>query len=441
MLASFWEQFLQYISAEKESNPIFYSLLKQLKPVEIGEKKVVLSCSNQGVALFLQKKLALLEKHLSLFLNKKTTIEVVLEEKKKQVKAPLLNFEPSIEDVFKKAGLNDSYTFDSFAVSSSNQVAYAAANAVSDHLGKAYNPLLLYGGVGVGKTHIAQAVARHSLEKNQNKKVFFCPGDLFTNELIESIREKTTMKFRKKYRNLDLLIVDDVQFIAGKVTVQEEFFHTFNNIISAGKQVILTSDRHPREIKNLEERLRSRFSGGLTVDIGQPDFELRTAILLIKAKEKNIQIDLESAKLIAEQVQESRSLEGVLLSIYAKTLTGGGVVNLEAVEAFFSSRSLTDKKNISPNDVIKTVCMYYDIKQTHIKSSQRSERFSLPRQIVMFFLRNSLGLTFEEIARLLKKKDHTTIIHGVEKIKKMITKDVVFKQEVDRLSQSIHIST
>lgn len=443
MLASFWFDFLQHVSDEKEKNPIFYSLVKQLKPLELAEHKIVLGCDNQGIAMFLQKKLPLLEKRLSSYLKQKTVVEITTTEKRKKEEPPLLRFEPTIEDVFKKAGLNSSYTFENFAVSSSNQVAHAAAMAVSEHIGKAYNPLFFYGGVGVGKTHLAQSIARKTLEKKRTKKVFFCPGDLFTNELIESIREKTTPRFRKKYRGLDLLIVDDVQFIAGKNTVQEEFFHTFNYIISSGKQVILTSDRPPNEIRNLEERLRSRFSGGLTVDIGPPGFELRTAILLIKAREKNIEIDLESAKLIAEQVGESRGLEGVLLSMYAKTIASGGKINIETVELYFSTsfEENNNKKGATANNIVRGVCSYYDVKQSHIKSRARNSRVVLPRQIIMFFLRQNLGLTYEEIARVLKRKDHTTVMHGVGRVKKLAIKDVVFKNELDRLRSSFYIST
>ncbi|MBI2034585.1 MAG: ATP-binding protein, partial [Candidatus Levybacteria bacterium] len=289
------------MAQEKEKNPVIYSLIKQLHPVELTEETIVLSCENQGFAYFLQKKIPTIEQRLSVFLHKKIRVEIVVVPKKRVYEAPLLRFEPSIEDVFKKSGLSGKFAFDNFAVSSSNQVAYAASQAVSNNIGHAYNPLFLYGGVGVGKTHLAQAVARKVLEADQNKKVLFCAGEHFTNELIEGIRNKNTSAFRKKYRRLDLLVIDDVQFIAGKNTVQEEFFHTFNAIVSSGNQIILTSDRPPIEIKNLEDRLRSRFSGGLIVDIQAPDFELRTAILLIKAKEKNIEIDIEIAKIIAEQ--------------------------------------------------------------------------------------------------------------------------------------------
>lgn len=437
MLSSFWSGFLRFVEKNGKENPIIYSLLRQLQPVEMGETRLTLACQNPGFVFFLQKKVPLIEGFLFDHLHKKMRIEIVVKAKNKKQEPPLLRFEPTIEDVFRKSGLNGKYSFDNFAVSSSNQVAYAAAQAVSDALGKAYNPLVLYGGVGVGKTHLAQAIAQKVLTRKPNKKVLFSPGDLFTNELIEAIRGKTTPAFRRKYRNLNLLVIDDVQFIAGKNTVQEEFFHTFNAIVSSGGQVVLTSDKSPHEIKKLEDRLRSRFSGGLIVDIQSPDFELRSAILLIKAREKNIEIDLEVAKLIAEQIEDSRSLEGTLLSLYAKTLSNGGRVNLDAVEDFFVRTTERKSRRISPQDIIKTVCNYYNVRRSQLKSPSRVETISLPRQIAMYLLRKELGLKFEQIAFLLKRKDHTTILHGFEKIKNLLVRNDVFKKEVDRIINTL----
>lgn len=441
MLLSIWEDFLKTVYSKKDENPIVYSILRQLQPTELTDNKIILSCENQGVHFFMQKRLPQIEKYLFEFFKKKVSIEIVVTAKKKKEDAPLLQFQPSIDDVFKKSGLNGKYSFDSFAVSPTNQVAYAAAIAVSDRLGRAYNPLFLYGGVGVGKTHIAQSIARKILEIDPKKKVYFCPGDQFTNELIEGIKEKATSRFRRKYRHLDLLIVDDVQFIAGKNTIQEEFFHTFNAVVSSGGQIILTSDKPPSAIKNLEDRLRSRFSGGLIVDVQEPDFELRTAIILIKAREKNIEIDMEAAKLISEQVTDSRALEGTLLSLYAKTLGNGDKVDLETIEDFFRGHKKKRVKKVYPEDVIKAVCSYYNIKISHLKSAYRSDAIALPRQIAMFLLRKELGLKYDEVAFHLKRKDHTTIMHGVEKITRMLARDEGLKQELDRIKSLLELST
>jgi chromosomal replication initiator protein len=444
MVETFWTQFLQSVEKEQKDIPVLYSLLKQLVPIDLTDTTIVLGCDNQGMIFYLEKKRAEIEAVLNQYTTNKLVVAFTVTEskkKKKETKAetPLLAYKPSVVDIAVRSGLNPKYNFDNFAVSSTNQVAFAAAQAVAANMGKAYNPLFLYGGVGVGKTHLAQSVARKILEggEEKEKKVYFCPGDQFTNELIESIRERTTPKFRKKYRGLDLLIVDDIQFIAGKDTVQEEFFHTFNSVVSGGGQIILTSDRPPSEIQKLEDRLRSRFSGGLIVDIQEPDFELRTAILLIKAQEKKINLDIEAAKIISENTHDTRALEGTLLSIYAKTLGIKEGIDRGTVEAFFHNRLEIQKKRVTATDVIKGICTFYNVKQSHLKGSTRDSTIVLPRQVCMYILRIHLRLKLEEIAYILKRKDHTTIIHGAEKIARMATKDNEFKAEIDRIVQSV----
>jgi len=446
MLSDLWDQLVNSFfkpRTNQEKPPIIHSILRQTKLIELTETKAVVECDNPGVKIFLDKRITDVENHFFLILKKKIKIEFVVAEKKTKKPSPLFTYQPKIDDLLTKSGLSIKYSFDNFAVSSTNQVAYAAAQAVVKNPGKSYNPLFLYGGVGVGKTHLAQAVARKILENDSKKKVFFCPGDLFINELIESIQEKTTQKFRKKYRHLDVLVVDDIQFIAGKDRVQEDFFHTFNSIVSAGGQIILTSDRPPNEIKKLEDRLRSRFLGGLTVDIQSPDFELRTAILLIKAKEKGILLDIEAAKVIADQITDCRALEGALLTIYANFFVKEKKerIDLTTVEAYFSNQQKTNQKKITPEDVLKTVCSYYNLKPTQIKSPARVSNFVFPRQLIMYILREHLKIKQEEIARFLKRKDHTTIIHGVEKIRQTILKNPLVKEEVDNIIKNIFSST
>lgn len=444
MLPSLWSGFLNSFEKVNGEVPVIVSILKQLYPIELTEGGLVLGCGNIGVKMYAEKRIKELEDRLSLHLKSKIKVVIVVQPKKQKAatsETPLLTFQPSMDDVFSKAGLHAKYRFENFAVSSTNNVAFAAAQAVSKNIGASYNPLFLYGGVGVGKTHLAQSVARVALEKNPNHKVYFCPGDRFTNELIESFQDKSTVRFRKKYRNLNILAIDDIQFIAGKQAVQEEFFHTFNTIVSSGGQVILTSDRPPHEIKNLEDRLRSRFSGGLIVDIQAPDFELRTAILLIKAREKEIELSIDAAKVIAEQVSDTRALEGTLLSIYAKTLGKKEGIDLEDIEGFFQHKDERKKQKVSPHDIIKAVCSYYNVKQSQIKGSERTENLSFPRQIIMFLLRHELGLKYEEIAHMLKKKDHTTVLHGSDKIGAMLIKNPSFKEEVDRIIKSLSLST
>ena len=443
-LNSFWNEFLTKIKENQGESSVFYFVLKNTKLEKITDNELIINCENLGIKKYLEPRIDKIEEAIYHFFKKKVKVGLVLQPtpKKNAPTPPLLSFEPTIDDVFAKAGLNKKYSFENFAVSSTNQVAYAAAQAVVNNLGSAYNPLFLYGGVGVGKTHLAQAVARKILEFDQKKKVYFCPGDNFTNELIEAIRDKTTTRFRKKYRHLNLLIVDDIQFIAGKTHIQEEFFHTFNSIISSGGQIILTSDRPPEAIKNLEDRLRSRFSGGLIIDIQPPDFELRTAILLIKAKEKNINLSIEAAKFIAEKINDTRALEGTLLSVYAKTLGKKDVVDLEIVDDYFAyNQKQNQSKKILPTDIIKAVCSYYNIRQSHIKSNRRTESLALARQIAMYLLRRELNLKLKEIADLLKRKDHTTVLHAYEKISSMLMRDQNFKKDIDNICQSLKLST
>ncbi|MFA5770613.1 MAG: chromosomal replication initiator protein DnaA [Patescibacteria group bacterium] len=442
LISSYWEGFLKKLEEKEGKNSVLVSLLKQAKIVNITDDKITLSVVSQGTYDFLEKRIDKIE--IDFFEHSQKKIEInftVKAPSKKNIVPPLLSFEPSIEDIFAKAGLNKKYNFDNFAVSTSNQVAYAAAQAVVKNPGSAYNPLFLYGGVGVGKTHIAQSVAKKILENDRNKKVYFCPGDNFTNELIESIRGKSTGRFRQKYRYLNLLIIDDIQFIAGKNAVQEEFFHTFNAIASSGGQIILTSDRPPSAIKNLEDRLHSRFLGGLTVDIQPPDFELRSAIVLIKAKEKGIDIDIEAVKIIAERVIDCRGLEGALLSIYAKVLGIKDKIDLEAVEMFFSQDNGEKKKRVNPSEIIKTVCSFYNIKQSHLKSPSRAASIAFYRQIAMYLLQKELGLTLIETAETLNRKDHTTALHAKQKISNLILRDPNLKKEIDIITQSLFQST
>ncbi len=442
LISSYWEGFIKKLEEREGKNSVLVSLLKQAKIVSLTDDKITLSVVSQGTYDFLEKRIDKIEADFFEYSQKKIEINFTVKApSKKSIVPPLLSFEPSIEDIFAKAGLNKKYNFDNFAVSTSNQVAYAAAQAVVKNPGSAYNPLFLYGGVGVGKTHIAQSVAKKMLEEDRNKKVYFCPGDNFTNELIESIRGKSTGRFRQKYRYLNLLIIDDIQFIAGKNAVQEEFFHTFNSIASSGGQIILTSDRPPSAIKNLEDRLHSRFLGGLTVDIQSPDFELRSAILLIKAKEKNINIDIEAVKIIAERITDCRGLEGALLSIYAKVFGTKEQIDLEAVEVFFSKDSEVNKKRVNPSEVIKTVCSFYDIKQSHLKGPSRAASIAFYRQITMYILEKELGLTLIQVAELLNRKDHTTALHAKQKISNLILRDPNLKKEVDIITQSLFQST
>jgi len=321
------------------------------------------------------------------------------------------------------------YTFENLAVSGSNQLAFVSASTVAKNSGKTYNPLFIYGPTGVGKTHLMQAIANEVYQKNPNKKIIYITSEEFTNEVVDAIRSNSTTFMKRRFRNIDLLIIDDIQFIAGKEKVQEELFHTFNILVDNAAQIVLSSDRPPSEIKRVEKRLLSRFSGGLTVDIGTPDFELRTAILLIKAKKYGFDLPIEVAKEIAGKSQDARSLEGVLLRMVTEAETKGVNITSDLVQSVLKTTQQEDRGVFHPDEVINNICAYYKIKPTQIKSAKRDAFLVRARQVAMYVLKKDLGLTFVEIGNILGGRDHTTIIHGVEKVEKMI-EEGGFSQEL-----------
>lgn len=325
------------------------------------------------------------------------------------------------------------YTFETFAVSGSNQLAYVSSQTVAKKIGLSYNPLFIYGPVGVGKTHLMHAIANYAYADAPEKRIAYLTSEDFTNEVVEAIRSNDTARMKRKFRNLDVLIIDDIQFIAGKERVQEELFHTFNTLIDRGAQIILSSDRPPSEIKKIESRLSSRFSGGLTVDIESPDFELRTAILLIKAKKHNFKLPIEEAKKIAEKILDTRSLEGNLLRIMTESETS--LDTLEAITSRITQNNSTDDSyKYHPDDIIKNLCNFYRIKPTQIKSPRRDASLVKARHMAMYLLRSELGLSFVEIGNLLGGRDHTTIMHGVGKVEGMLD-DKSFSDEVSKLME------
>ena len=356
--------------------------------------------------------------------------------------APLFSVEKGGKDfleVLQRARIRPSFTFENFAVSSSNQMAHAAAEAVSQNLGSAYNPLFIWGGVGVGKTHLMASVGNHILRVDPDKKVIFCTGEDFTNDIVEGIRNKTTQAFRNKYRKLDLLLIDDVQFIAGKNTVQEEFFHTFNAVTSVGGQIILTSDRPPSEISKLEERLRSRFEAGLIVDIAAPDFELRCAITQIKAQEKGIALTPEQAQMIAANSESARKIEGLLTKLLTEVHVKRVPVSNELIESSFAKNLETgsNSKRSTPDEVMEVVSKYYQVGKRLLLGESRARPIARPRQVLMYLLRTHLVVTLEEIGRIVGGRDHTTVMHAVEKITQLATVDVQIREDILKLKQSI----
>lgn len=347
--------------------------------------------------------------------------------------------------IAKKLHLRAESTFDNFAVSTSNQMAYAAATAVAKSPGTAYNPLFLYGGVGVGKTHLMHAVANTLLSNKPNTRIVYCMGEEFLNEIVEAIQTKTSRQFKQKYRSAQLLLVDDVQFIAGKQTAQEEFFHTFNAVHREGGQIILTSDRPPSEISRLEDRLRSRFEGGLTVDVGPPDFELRTAIINIKGKALGLTIPSDAAQIIAANVTDTRAIEGFLKRLTTEVATRGSEITGDLVMSLLGHRgqdvtpvsTTKPSRRVAPQEVLEAVAIYFGVKPTQLKSPKRDRPIARPRQVVMYLCKTELGLTLDDIGGLLGGRDHTTVMHGVEIITKELSTNQQLREAIVGIKQKL----
>lgn len=324
------------------------------------------------------------------------------------------------------------FTFANFAVSSSNQMAWAAAEAVANSPGTAYNPLFIWGGVGVGKTHLMNAIGHSVLKNNRESGVLFCTGEEFTNDIVEGIRNKTTQGFRNKYRKLGALLIDDIQFLAGKDAVQEEFFHTFNALVATGGQIILTSDQPPSEISLLEERLRSRFEAGLIVDIAPPDFELRCAICQIKSKERGLDIPMDLVQLIAGNIDSARKIEGFIIHLSSHITLNKSIIDEELIESLLGKRGRAENQTIkaSPQDLISATSKYFSIGKRSLLGTSRTRAIARPRQILMYILRTQLGLPLQEVGRLVGGRDHTTVMHAVDKITHLASQDVQIRQDI-----------
>ena len=314
--------------------------------------------------------------------------------------------------------LNPKYTFDSFVIGNSNRFAHAASLAVAESPAKAYNPLFIYGGVGLGKTHLMHAIGHYILQNNPNSKVVYVSSEKFTNELINSIKDDKNEEFRQKYRNVDILLIDDIQFIGGKERTQEEFFHTFNALHDANKQIILSSDRPPKEIPTLEDRLRSRFEWGLIADIQIPDFETRMAILKKKAEVENLNVPNEVMVYIATKIKSNiRELEGALIRIVAySSLTNRQITVELATEALKDIISKKQGKNITISIIQDIVSSYFDLRVEELKSQRRTRNVSNPRQIAMYLSRKLTDMSLPKIGEEFGGRDHSTVIHAYEKI-------------------------
>jgi chromosomal replication initiator protein len=337
--------------------------------------------------------------------------------------------------------LNPKYTFDTFVIGSGNRFAHAASLAVAEAPAKAYNPLFIYGGVGLGKTHLMHAIGHYVLEHNPSAKVVYLSSEKFTNEFINSIRDNKAIEFRNKYRKVDVLLIDDIQFLAGKESTQEEFFHTFNTLHEESKQIIISSDRPPKEIPTLEDRLRSRFEWGLITDITPPDLETRIAILRKKAKAEGLDIPNEVMLYIANQIDSNiRELEGALIRVVAYSSLINKDINADlAAEALKDIIPNSKPKMITILDIQKAVGQQFNIKLEDFKAKKRTKSVAFPRQVAMYLSRELTDFSLPKIGEEFGGRDHTTVIHAHEKISKLLTSDVQLQMQVKELNELLKV--
>lgn len=339
--------------------------------------------------------------------------------------------------------LNPRYTFDRFIVGPSNRLANAACMAVAEHPAQAYNPLFLYGGVGLGKTHLLHAIGNFVLDRDPEVNVLYVSSETFTNDLINSIRRQQTEEFRIRYRNIDILLIDDIQFIAGKEQTQEEFFHTFNTLHSAGKQIIISSDRSPKAILTLEERLRSRFEWGLIVDVQMPDLETRTAILRAKAEQSPVPVPQSVIDFLAQRIQSHiRELEGCLNRVTAYAQMHNIPVTVEMATTALSELIDTNRrKRVTPDAILREVAAFYSVDLRSLQGRGRSRNIVTPRHVAMYLLREETDSSLMEIGQLLGGRDHTTVMYGCDKIAEELATDARLRQEVMTIRERLMHST
>lgn len=436
-----WNDILERVREEHELSDVsFKTWIRPLKVHEVDGQAVTILVPTEQVGLdYVSKKYKLpIKAAIGELTGMDCEIYFILPEDIEKE-----NSEKNAMELSLKAGLNPRYTFDTFVVGSNNQFAHAASLAVSESPGKMYNPLFIYSGAGLGKTHLINSIAHFIVKNHPELKLLYVTSEEFTNEVIEAIRNGSSAvlsKMRAKYRNVDVLLIDDIQFIIGKESTQEEFFHTFNVLHDAGKQIVLTSDRPPKDMDILEERFRSRFEWGLLADIQRPTFETRMAILRKKQELDGSNIDDSVLQYIAENVNSNiRELEGSLNKVLAKGNLEKREINVALAEDVLSDIIFPDKKRtISPDYIIDVVAEQYNITAADIKSSVKARRFSYPRQIVMYLCRSLLGSNQQTIADAVGVKNHTTIMYGVNKIEEDMSKDPDFANTIEILKKKIN---
>jgi chromosomal replication initiator protein len=404
---------------------VFQTFVSKTRLISLKNELAVLACPNSYLVDINKKRYY--QTFKSALDNQTKTnnqLEFIIQENNLDIStekpSPLFEYSKQRNDL--QANLHPKYTFDNLIVGNSNNFAYAAAQGIIKNPGLSYNPFFIWGGVGVGKTHLMQAIGHELLKNNPDYKIRYFPAETFANELISALKSKNMNHFKEKYRNLDCILVDDIQFIAGKEYIQQEFFHTFNTLHMNGKQVILTSDRKPSEINHLEDRLVSRFLGGLTVDIQLPDYEMRVAIINQKIEEKGIKINPEAASFLANNIESNiREIDGKLQQIVVQSIANKvGEIDIDFVQNLFNSDQRSNNYDLSsklnPRHIISVCAKFFNIKTSDLCGKSRKKELVQARHITAYLLLNEINLPLEEVGRLLGGRDHTSIMHARDKI-------------------------
>ena len=442
-LNNLWEKTLNIIKSEL-SEVSFNTWIKSCQPISMSNTSIKISVPNSFTQDILNKRYKdLVANSIKAVCSKLYDIEfVILSDASDKENSKIKSDKPTRSIIVNdemSSTLNPKYTFNSFVIGNSNRFAHAASLAVAEAPAKAYNPLFIYGGVGLGKTHLMHAIGHYILESNPNAKVVYVSSEKFTNELINAIKDDKNEEFRSKYRNVDVLLIDDIQFIAGKERTQEEFFHTFNALHDANKQIILSSDRPPKEIPTLEDRLRSRFEWGLIADIQVPDFETRMAILKKKADVENLNVANDVMGYIASKIKSNiRELEGALIRIIAYSSLTDREVSVDlATEALKDIISKKQGKHVTIDAIQDIVASYYNLRIEDLKSQRRTRSVAYPRQIAMYLSRKLTDMSLPKIGEEFGGRDHTTVIHAYEKISENLKTDDTLQHTVNNITKKL----
>lgn len=440
-----WDEILLTVKREHELTDIsFNTWLKPLQIFSIQNNRIYILVSGEQMGLtYINRKYYLpLKVAVAEVTGTEYEIEFVLPEQAKKLKTPHPRRRATTEEA-ERSNLNPNYTFDTFVVGNNNRFAHSAALAVAESPGEVYNPLFIYGGVGLGKTHLMHSIAHYILSYNPDYKIIYTTTETFSNELISAIKNKTQEAFKDKYRNIDMLLIDDIQFIAGKDSTMEEFFHTFNTLYENKKQIVISSDKPPKDIVGVEDRLISRFKVGLTVDVQPPDYETRVAILVKRAELEHINIEVDALHYVADHISSNiRELEGALRQIYNfSRLKHADRIDTDlAREALKDIIAPDEARPITPEVIIETVTEHYNYKVTKddILGKNRSRDISYPRQICMYLCEKYTGLSLAAIGAALGNKDHTTVLHGIKKIKTDLEKDEQLRSTIDIITKKLN---